>query len=592
MITHENTLSERERYILTALAADGDSTTVRRATALLDWSRGESREKIAQATGMRTTQVQYLTRNFAQKRLEVFSPSSVERASRGLSGCISVEDLLKRNPTDLPHARYVCSLALQLFDGTPSVHRLGQNWRRILETGALLHNIGASEHEDRHHQAGRNIILAHDLEGMSTTDRDIISCLILFQRKKPRASKDPIFTSLDQAARKSTLALAAILRVADALDDSQSGSTRVASIHVNAVTDLVVEGPSALSDAVKANKRADLWREVLSPPVIIRLSGQALPEQNAPVRPRLRTDVRALEPVTRAGRKIMSAQFAKIHSLEDSVRAGDDIAAVHDMRVSTRRLRSAFRLLGKYFPKKTMRRLSKPLRQLAGILGQVRDLDVMIENLRTFSATLTIERQRALDPLLADWQARRAQAHRTLVDLLDSSDYDEWVARMEDLIEGKDPRQSPRVADVVPGLIWKLYGRLRQYERRVKQPTLTDLHALRIEGKRLRYALEFFAEASGGKTALLLEPLIALQDHLGELHDADMATQLIAEFIASRARHAQRQGLASTDFESVAGYLNALRNTRSELEATFPERWQIIVKPAWRQALSDSVASL
>jgi CHAD domain-containing protein len=592
MVTHENTLSERERYILSALASDGDATTARRAQALLDWSRGDPREMIAQTSGMRPAQVQYLTRTFSQKRLEVFSPSSVQRASRGMAGTVTVGQLLKEHQTDLDHARFVSSLATRIFDQTSTVHQLGPEWRRLLETGALLHNVGAAEHNDRQHQAGRDIILAHELEGVSSRDRDIIACLALFQRKKPKASRDPIFAALEQESQKSTLALAAILRVADGLDFSQTQTTNVDSITVNALADVLVEGPHAGTDAARANKRADLWREVLSPPISFRISGQPLPAKTTRVRPRLKTDVRSHEPITRAGRKIISAQFAKVRSLEDTVRAGENIEAVHDIRVATRRLRSAFRMLGRYYPKKTVRKLRKPLRALASCLGQLRDLDVLIDNLRTYTATLTIEQQRALDPLLADWQARRAQAHRSLVELLDGSNYDDWVARVEDFIEAKDTSESPRVADVVPALIWKRYGRVREYERRVKQPSLSVLHALRIEDKRLRYALEFFAEATGERTSFLLEPLIALQDHLGELHDADMATQLIAEFIAARARNAQRQGLAGTDFEAVASYLSFLQSRIVELQAGFSERWQTVVKPAFRQALSEVVQEL
>jgi CHAD domain-containing protein len=592
MVTHENTLSEREGYVLTALASDGDPATARRAQALLEWSRGDSREKIAHSTGMRPAQVQYLTRTFSQKRLEVFSPSSVQRASRGSAGSVTVEQLLQKHRTDLSHARYVAALATRIFDETAPVHQLGAGWGRLLETGALLHNIGAAEHNDRQHQAGRDIILAYELEGASARDRDVIACLALFQRKKPKAARDPIFTALDQESQHATLALAAILRVADALDYSQTQSTTLTSIKVNALADVVVEGPNAETDAARANKRADLWREVLSPPLYARLADQTLPAHALPMRPRLKTDVRSHEPVTRAGRKIISAQFAKVRSLEDTVRAGENVEAVHDIRVATRRIRSAFRLLRNYYPKKTIGRLRKPLRELAGCLGEIRDLDVLIENLRAYSATLTIERQRALDPLLADWQARRAQGHRALIGFLDDADYDEWVARMEDFIEAKDSSNAPRVADVVPALIWKRYGKVREYERRIKQPTLPILHALRIADKRLRYALEFFAEATGDRTALLLEPLIALQDHLGELHDADMATQLIAEFIGARARHAQRQGVAGTDFEGVAGYLAMLRTRIGELEAGFPERWQIVIKPAFRQSLAEAVAAL
>lgn len=592
MITHENTLSERERFVLSALALENDALTARRAQALLEWAAGESRDKIAQSTGLRPAQVQYLTRSFSQKRLEVFSPSSVERAGRGMSGCITVEQLLRDHPTDLSHARYVEGLSSSIFDQTAGVHQLDPTWRRLIGLGALLHNIGAAEHNDGQQQAGRDLIIAHDLEGISGVQRDIIACLVLFQRRKPKFSRDPIFAALDQQSQHATLALASILRVADALDYTQSQTTSIVSIKVNALTDVIVEGPNAEADAARANKRADMWRDVLSPPFHARLANQTLPSYLPSLRPRLKTDVRSLEPITRAGKKIISAQFAKVRSLEDAVRAGGNVEAVHDIRVATRRMRSAFRLLNNYYPRKPLRKLRKPIREMAAYLGQVRDLDVLIENLRAYAATLTVERQRALDPLVADWQARRAQAHRSLVEFLDSPEYDDWVGRIEDFIETKDPTDNPRVADVVPGLIWKRYGKVREYERRAKQASLATLHELRIENKRLRYALEFFAEATGEQTALLLEPLIALQDHLGELHDADMATQLIAEFIAAKARHAQRQGLAGTDFEAVAGYLSVLRSRIVDLQSGFPDRWQILTKAPFRQALADVVAAL
>lgn len=592
MITHENTLSERERHVLTALASNGDAATARRAQVLLEWARGESRELIVQSTGMRPAHVLNLTRSFSQKRLEVFSPSSVERASRGWAGSTTIVNLLEKNPTDVSHSRYVAGTAVRIFDETGSIHQLGTSWLNLLETGALLHNIGDAEHSERQHQAVRDIILAHDLDGFSSRDRDVIACLALFQRKKARPSRDPIFVALDQETQKATLTLAAILRVADGLDNSRTQSTSILSIQVNAVTDIIVDGPSAQADAAKANKKADLWRETISPPFFARLREQNLPSRPLPGKRGTKTDVKGHEPIGRAGRKIIAGQLAKVQSLEDAVRVGENSGAIHDMRVATRRIRSAFRLLSKYYPGKATRKLRKPVRELARLLGEVRDLDVMIENLRTYTAGLTVEKQRALDPLLADWQARRAHAHQSLVEYLDGAEYDSWAGRLEDFIEATGGTKRPRVADIVPGMIWNRYGKVREYERLVREADLALLHHLRIQGKRLRYALEFFSEATGERAAILLEPLIALQDHLGELHDADMATQLIAEFIAARARRAERQGLAGADLETVAGYLSFLRSRIQELQASFPERWQVITKPAFRQSLAEAVAEL
>jgi CHAD domain-containing protein len=592
MITHENTLTERERHILTALAANSEPTTARRAQALLEWSQGRSDEEIAEAAGLRRSRIKHLTRAFAQKRLEVFAPSSIERASRGVEGCITVEALLQKQHADVAHAHYVASLALQLFDATAAVHQLAAGWRELLETGALLHNIGSAEHDDNRHRAGRDIILAHELEGFSPRDRDVLALLALFHRKKVKAPRDPIFAALDQESQHATLVLAAILRVADGLDYSQTQSTRIDSIKVDTLVDAIVAGPHAETDAARANEKADLWRQVLSPPFNARVAGQAVPARTRRKPTKPKTGISSHEPITRAGRKVVAQQFARLQSLEDQVRKGDNVDAVHDMRVATRRMRSAFRLLGKFYPQKTVRRLHAPLRELAGDLGAVRDLDVLIENLRGYIGTLSLEQQRALDPLLADWQARRARAQRTLVEFLDGKRYDDWLGRLENFVEAQARRESPRVADVVPALIWKRYGAVREYETQVKPADLQTLHQLRIECKRLRYALEFFAEALGEETAILLEPLIALQDHIGSLHDANMASQLITEFIAARARYAERHGVANANFEGVAGYLNALQGRMNELQLGFPERWQVVVKPTFRQKLGEAVAAM
>src|SRR5579862_2687576 len=56
-----------------------------------------------------------------------------------------------------------------------------------------------------------------------------------------------------------------------------------------------------------------------------------------------------------AGRKVLAHYFAKMLSKEDGARKGDDTEAVHDMRVATRRMRSALKLFGPYYPRRTLK---------------------------------------------------------------------------------------------------------------------------------------------------------------------------------------------------------------------------------------------
>ena len=64
---------------------------------------------------------------------------------------------------------------------------------------------------------------------------------------------------------------------------------------------------------------------------------------------------------------------------------------------------------------------------------------------------------------------------------------------------------------------------------------VTTLHDLRIAAKWLRYTLEFVREALGRESAPVIERVVALQDHLGWLHDADVAAGLARAFLVEHA---------------------------------------------------------
>src|SRR5258706_11423347 len=98
--------------------------------------------------------------------------------------------------------------------------------------------------------------------------------------------------------------------------------------------------------------------------------------------------VAADDNIAEAGRKILLAEFVKMLQHETGSRTGEDIEDVHDMRVATRRMRSLFRLLKPYYKRSAVQADKTELRHLAWTLGAVRDLDVLIDDVRTYHATL------------------------------------------------------------------------------------------------------------------------------------------------------------------------------------------------------------
>ena len=98
---------------------------------------------------------------------------------------------------------------------------------------------------------------------------------------------------------------------------------------------------------------------------------------------------------------------------------------------------------------------------------------------------------------------------------------------------------------------------------------MPTLHVLRIAGKRLRYTLEFFREVLGADATALIARVTALQDHLGLLHDADVAAHLAREFLAESAA-----GLSAETIQAVGRYLASREKEVARLKRTLPAVWR------------------
>jgi len=95
-----------------------------------------------------------------------------------------------------------------------------------------------------------------------------------------------------------------------------------------------------------------------------------------------------------------------------------DIEGVHDMRVATRRLRAAMEIFAPCFPKKRHKKALREVKELADVLGERRDPDVMIERLRAIQADLTKEDRPGIDSLCDELRASQDEANRRLSEAL------------------------------------------------------------------------------------------------------------------------------------------------------------------------------
>jgi exopolyphosphatase/guanosine-5'-triphosphate,3'-diphosphate pyrophosphatase len=116
------------------------------------------------------------------------------------------------------HNEQTARLALRLFDLTVSVHGLGAREREWLEFAALLHDVGYSINYQRHHHHAHYLITHAQLEGFDPSEVEIIALVARYHRGKRPRSSSPNLARLHSWQRRAVKKLAALLRLADALD--------------------------------------------------------------------------------------------------------------------------------------------------------------------------------------------------------------------------------------------------------------------------------------------------------------------------------------------------------------------------------------
>jgi exopolyphosphatase/guanosine-5'-triphosphate,3'-diphosphate pyrophosphatase len=121
------------------------------------------------------------------------------------------------------HGRQVANLALKLFDATALVLGLPENGRELLEYSALLHDIGHAIDHDRHNRHSYYLIKNAELLGFDPLEIEVIALAARGHRKQGAQLESPELRSLSAPKRRLVRGLAAILRVADALDRSHFG---------------------------------------------------------------------------------------------------------------------------------------------------------------------------------------------------------------------------------------------------------------------------------------------------------------------------------------------------------------------------------
>jgi CHAD domain-containing protein len=146
---------------------------------------------------------------------------------------------------------------------------------------------------------------------------------------------------------------------------------------------------------------------------------------------------------------------------------------------------------------------------------------------------------------------------------------------------------------LVPGLIYERYEAVHAYEMLLEKATPDTLHQLRITFKQLRYAVEFFSEILGEEGEQVIKGVKALQDHLGELNDAEVASHSLRDLLAEWDQNQAHLPLAERQSPTqLAAYLEAKLEERQRLMETFPQAWARFNQPDLRRNLALAISVL
>jgi CHAD domain-containing protein len=326
---------------------------------------------------------------------------------------------------------------------------------------------------------------------------------------------------------------------------------RVASTFVEVEAEVVAGDGEQLGSIRKALRRAGARKSDGVPKVKRVLAAELEPPQPAEGDP------------LASLRRLMADQYQAMVANDPGLRLGQDIEALHQLRVATRRVRALLRAARGLVAPEWAEPLRAELKWLGGLLGPVRDLDVMLEHLDAEAAVLeTGDDARAFRRLRKRLAQERDEARATLLEAMGTDRYFSLLDAVESAAD------APGTGEAVPldEIAAQAFARLRKAARALpKRPTDEELHGVRIETKRARYAAELAEPVLKKEGTRFIDRAKTLQDVIGEHQDACVAE---ARIRALAARGGGATGLA-------AGRLvERQRQRKRAARRAYPDAWR------------------
>lgn len=217
-------------------------------------------------------------------------------------------------------------------------------------------------------------------------------------------------------------------------------------------------------------------------------------------------------------------------------RDGNAVEAVHQMRVSMRRLRALLGLFARALPEAGLQDMRQEARVIASTMGKARDWDVFLSLVRSGPAA-HFASEKGLDAILHAATEHSAAGHQQVRSLLDNPATSRFVLRLDAYAAHHGWRNGADLALLTQPVttfaaqcLERLDKRARKAGKHFDRLSVEEKHELRIRLKTLRYAADVFGQLFKGqnKVRRYAERAATMQDELGHLNDAAVVRNLVA----------------------------------------------------------------
>lgn len=263
-----------------------------------------------------------------------------------------------------------------------------------------------------------------------------------------------------------------------------------------------------------------------------------------------------------------------------------DIEHIHRMRVASRRLRAAMPLFEVCLPSKKAAIWLKEVRKITRALGAARDADVQMDVIKKYLNSLDDQSLRTGPTrLLLRLRQQRQNLQPPVEAALEALQTSDFISGMTETLQPLQD-QGETVYQFTPALYQHAFYHVQQrlneflaYNEIVFHPEkVTELHAMRISAKGLRYTIENFSALYSGELKLWLNAVREAQDALGAIHDCDIWISALPIFLQEeRLRIVNYCGHAGPYSRLVPGIQHFLTDRQEERDRQyrqFVNKWE------------------